>query len=90
MGIAEMYRTGRGSIQMRATAEIEEDANGGQRILVSQMPFQTSVEEIGTKIGELVNDRRIEGIRTCATTYRPATPSASSSISSATPTRRWC
>ena len=43
-GIAECYRTGRGSIRMRATAEIEEDPNGAQRILVSQLPFQTSVE----------------------------------------------
>jgi DNA gyrase subunit A len=62
-GIAECYRTGRGSIRMRATAEIEEGAGGSQRILVSQLPFQTSVESIGAKIGELVNDRRIEGIR---------------------------
>ena len=62
-GIAECYRTGRGSIRMRATAEIEEERNGGQRILVSQLPFQTSVEVIGAKIGDLVNDRRIEGIR---------------------------
>ncbi|MDQ1383312.1 MAG: gyrase subunit [Actinomycetota bacterium] len=62
-GIAECYRTGRGSIRMRATAEIEEGPNGAQRILVSQLPFQTSVESIGAKVGELVNDRRIEGIR---------------------------
>jgi DNA gyrase subunit A len=48
---------------MRATAEIEEGTGGSQRILVSQLPFQTSVESIGAKIGELVNDRRIEGIR---------------------------
>src|SRR3984885_9611740 len=62
-GIAEYYRTGRGSIRMRATAEIDEDARGGQRILVSQLPFQTSVETIGAKIHDLVNERRIEGIR---------------------------
>src|SRR6476659_1741089 len=62
-GIAECYRTGRGSIRMRAKAEIEEDTHGGQRILVSELPFQTSVEAIGVKIGDLVNDRRIEGIR---------------------------
>src|SRR5579863_1210422 len=37
-GIAECYRTGRGSIRMRATAEIEEGPNGAQRILVSQLP----------------------------------------------------
>src|SRR3954449_4695733 len=48
-GIAEYYRTGRGSIRMRATAEIEEDAKGGQRILVSALPYQTSVEAIGVK-----------------------------------------
>ena len=62
-GSAEYYRTGRGSIRMRATAEIDEDAKGGQRILVSELPFQTSVEAIGAKIHDLVNERRIEGIR---------------------------
>src|SRR6478752_1726647 len=62
-GIAEYYRTGRGSIRMRATANIEEDRKGGQRIVVSELPFQTSVETIGAKIHDLVNERRIEGIR---------------------------
>src|SRR5450631_1298905 len=62
-GIAECYRTGRGSIRMRANAEIDEDRNGAQRILVSQLPFQTSVESIAAKINELVTERRIEGIR---------------------------
>src|SRR3984885_2447502 len=51
-GLAEYYRTGRGSIRMRATAEIEEDAKGGQRILVSALPYQTSVETIAAKIKE--------------------------------------
>src|SRR4051794_7217364 len=62
-GILECYRTGRGSIRMRAVAEIDETARGGQRIVVTEVPYQTSVEVIGTKIAELVNDRRIEGIR---------------------------
>src|SRR3954449_10889740 len=62
-GIAECYRTGRGSIRMRAIAEIDENARGGQRIVVTEVPYQTSVEVIGQKIAELVNDRRIEGIR---------------------------
>ncbi len=48
---------------MRATAEIEEDAKGGQRILVSELPFQTSVEAIGAKILDLVRDGRGDGIR---------------------------
>jgi len=62
-GIAEYLRTGRGSVRMRAVAEIEEDARGGQRIVVTQLPYQTSVEVIAAKIAELVNDRRVEGIR---------------------------
>ena len=62
-GIAEYYRTGRGSIRMRATAEIEEDAKGGQRILVSELPYQTSVEAIAAKIKEIVDDHRVDGVR---------------------------
>ena len=48
-GIAECYRTGRGSIRMRAVAEIDEDAHGGQRIVVTEVPYQTSVEVIGAE-----------------------------------------
>jgi DNA gyrase subunit A len=62
-GIVECYRTGRGSIRMRALAEIDEDSRGGTRIVVTAVPYQTSVEVIGQKIFELVNERRIEGIR---------------------------
>jgi len=61
-GIRDAYRTGRGSIKMRAVAEIEE-AKTGQRIVVTKVPYQTSVEVIGSKIADLVNERRIEGIR---------------------------
>ncbi len=62
-GIIEAYRTGRGSIRMRALAEIEATSTGMQRIVVTEIPYQTSVEGIATKIEELVNERRIEGIR---------------------------
>ncbi|MGH9024429.1 MAG: DNA gyrase subunit A, partial [Acidimicrobiia bacterium] len=62
-GILDAYRTGRGSIRMRAVAEIEEGARGDQRIVVTEVPYQTSVESIGAKIKELVDERRIEGIR---------------------------
>jgi DNA gyrase subunit A len=61
-GIQEAYRTGRGSIKLRAVAEIEE-ARGGHRIVVSDIPYQTSVEVIERKIAELVNSRELEGIR---------------------------
>ncbi len=62
-GIHDAYTTGRGSIKMRAVAEIEEGRKGDLRIVVTQVPYQTSVEVIGQKIAELVNDRKIEGIR---------------------------
>jgi DNA gyrase subunit A len=62
-GINECYRTGRGSIRMRAIAEIDEDSKGAQRIIVTELPYQTSVETIAAKIDELVQERRIEGIR---------------------------
>ncbi len=61
-GILDTYRTGRGSIRMRAVAEIEETKRGVQ-IVVSETPYQTSVETIGAKIADLVQERRIEGIR---------------------------
>jgi DNA gyrase subunit A len=61
-GIHDAYRTGRGSIKLRAVADIDEGRNG-QRIVVTEVPYQTSVEVIGQKIAELVNERKIEGIR---------------------------
>ena len=51
---------------------------GGQRIVVTEVPYQTSVEVIGQKIAELVNDRRSRASATSATS-RPATRCASSS-----------
>lgn len=62
-GLEEVYRTGRGSVKIRAVAEIEEGVRGDQRIVVSEVPYQTSVETIGQKIAELVNDRQIDGVR---------------------------
>src|SRR5262245_21476904 len=62
-GIRDAYTKGRGSIKMRAVAEIEEGRRGEQHIVVTEVPFQTSVEVIGSRITDLVNDRKIEGIR---------------------------
>ena len=62
-GIKDAYRTGRGSIKMRAVTDIEESRRGESRIVVTEVPYQTSVEVIGQKIAELVNDRKIDGIR---------------------------
>src|SRR6266487_3014303 len=62
-GIKDAYRTGRGSIKMRAVTDIEEGRRGEGRIVVTEVPFQTSVEVIGQKIAELVNERKIDGIK---------------------------
>ena len=61
-GIADAYRTGRGSIRMRARAEIEETRNGSQ-IVITELPYQASSRTIQERIAELVNSRELEGIR---------------------------
>ncbi len=60
-GILDAYRTGRGSIKMHAVAEIEE-GRVGDRIVVSELPYQTSVEVIEQKITELVRAGDLDGI----------------------------
>ncbi len=61
-GIMDAYRTGRGSIRMRAVAEIVEGKKSTQ-IVVTELPYQTSVSSIAVKIKELVDSRELEGIR---------------------------
>jgi DNA gyrase subunit A len=60
-GILDAYRTGRGSIKMRAVAEIEE-GRSSDRIVVTELPYQTSVEVIEQKITELVRAGDLDGI----------------------------
>jgi len=62
-GILAAYKTGRGSIKIRGKAEIEEDGKN-TRIVVTEIPYQTSVEAIEEKAAELVDRRELEGIRT--------------------------
>jgi len=61
-GILDAYRTGRGSIKMRAVAEIEE-GRGSDRIVVTELPYQTSPEVIEQKISDLVRAGELDGIR---------------------------
>ncbi|MDQ3641712.1 MAG: DNA gyrase subunit A, partial [Actinomycetota bacterium] len=61
-GIMDAYRTGRGSIKMRAKAEIVEGPSSTE-ILVTQLPYQVSVSSVASKVAELVDSRQIEGIR---------------------------
>src|SRR5690606_30932735 len=60
-GILDAYRTGKGSIRLRAKAEIEEGARTDQ-IVVSEMPYQTSISATAKEIKALVDSRVIDGI----------------------------
>ena len=60
-GILDAYRTGRGSIKLRAVAEIEETAKD-TRIVVTEFPYEVSVESIEEKIYDLVKNGDLEGI----------------------------
>ncbi|MDP9023588.1 MAG: DNA gyrase subunit A [Actinomycetota bacterium] len=61
-GIRAAYETGRGAIRLRAVAEIEEGP-GGERIVVTELPYQVNKANLAMKIAELVKDRRITDIR---------------------------
>ncbi|MCR8658463.1 DNA gyrase subunit A [Paenibacillus endoradicis] len=60
-GIRQAYLTGRGSVTMRARAEIEEN-NGKSRIIVHEIPYQVNKARLIEKIAELVREKKIEGI----------------------------
>lgn len=61
-GIRQAYQTGRGSVKMRAQARVEKMANGKQRILVSELPYQVNKARLIETIASLVRDKSIEGI----------------------------
>lgn len=61
-GIKSAYRTGRGSVRMRAKTEIEQMNNGKTRILVNELPYQVNKAKLIEKIAELVRDKKIDGI----------------------------
>lgn len=63
-GIREAYRTGRGRIYVRAKTVIETDEdNGGQSIVVTELPYQVNKANLVKKIADLVKEKKITGIR---------------------------
>lgn len=60
-GIEDAYRTGRGSITMRAVVEVEE-IHGRICLVVSELPYQVNPDSLASKIAELVKDNRVTGI----------------------------
>ena len=61
-GIEDAYRTGRGSITMRAVVEVDEDAKGRQRLIVTELPYQVNPDNLLLRIAELVGDGKLTGI----------------------------
>ena len=61
-GIEDAYRTGRGSVTMRAVIDMEEDKKGRQCLVVTELPYMCNPDNLATKIADLVNSGRINGI----------------------------
>lgn len=61
-GINDMYRTGRGSVTMRAVVNIEEDRKGRIQLVITELPYQVNPDSLMKKIADLVNSGRIQGI----------------------------
>ena len=61
-GIRRAYETGQGSITVRAKIEIEEQKNGKERIIVTELPYMVNKAKLIERISELHRDKRVEGI----------------------------
>ncbi|MEL4504855.1 DNA gyrase subunit A [Luteococcus sp. H138] len=61
-GIEQAYRTGRGSVTMRAVVDIEEDKNGRTMLVAKELPYMCNPDNLASKIAELVNAGKVNGI----------------------------
>ncbi|MBQ3820103.1 MAG: DNA gyrase subunit A, partial [Bacteroidales bacterium] len=61
-GIIDAYNTGRGKVVVRAKTEIEVADNGRETIVVTEIPYMVNKRDMIAHIGELVRDKKIEGI----------------------------
>jgi DNA gyrase subunit A len=61
-GIEDAYRTGRGSVIMRAVIDIEEDRAGRTQLVVTELPHMCNPDNLAMKIAELVNAGKLSGI----------------------------
>jgi DNA gyrase subunit A len=61
--IEQAYATGKGTVVTRAKAEIEERKSGSFQIIITEIPYQVNKSTLLEKIADLVQDKRIEGIR---------------------------
>ena len=61
-GIANMYKNGRGQLRVRGKADIERQANGRERIVITEIPYADNKREMLVHMAELVKDKVLEGI----------------------------
>jgi DNA gyrase subunit A len=61
-GIEDAYRTGRGSVRMRAVVEVDEDAKGRTILVVTELPYQVNPDNLIENIAQLVRDGKVTGI----------------------------
>jgi DNA gyrase subunit A len=61
-GIEDAYRTGRGSVKMRAVVTVEEDSRGRVQLVVTELPYQVNPDNLAEAIAEGVKDGRLQGI----------------------------
>ena len=61
-GIEDAYRTGRGSIRMRAVVTVEEDARGRTILVVTELPYQVNPDNLVENIAGLARDGKVAGI----------------------------
>ena len=61
-GIRKAYETGRGSITIRARAQIEQEKSGKESIIITEIPYQVNKASLIERIAELVREKKIEGI----------------------------
>jgi len=61
-GIEDAYRTGRGSVRMRAVVEVEEDSRGRTTLVVTELPYQVNPDNLVENIATLVRDGKLTGI----------------------------
>src|SRR5262244_1146048 len=60
--IKEAYRTGRGSIRMRAVIEVEEDRRGRPCLVATELPYQVNPDNLAERIAELVKEGKLSGV----------------------------
>ncbi|ASW52919.1 DNA gyrase subunit A [Plantactinospora sp. KBS50] len=60
--IQDAYRTGRGSIRMRAVVEVEEDRRGRASLVVTELPYQVNPDNLAERIAELIKEGKLAGI----------------------------